>query len=493
MRRADTPTEAWPPVVGGYTLTEVLSVGERANVFAALAAREPSQSFAARSVVVKVRLGGQGTSVRHARFSTASHLGELEVLSARPIAAMPRLIAVVGDEEGRPALVLARCEGRQLGEVATAGDCDDSAVRAIAVEVRRLHEAGWAHGGLDPGSVLVGAGGGVTLVGFGRAVARGAPGFDEAAAGDIAWVSRLERAARQTAGTHEDIARHGQQFSPERGLDRGVGEGWAWPNERVLVAADAGAAPRIAETVDPALVAVSELLRAVRAAPVGWARRLPRSTLAKAGLAAVLTAVVVTAVVVLLPSGERAGGVGAEPGAVEGGREGNSGVDGGVARNGGVEGGERGAGDGGAEGDGVPDDGGPAGGGASTTGADPAVIGDDPVAATAALLRVRAKCFAAEDAACLDEVDQWGSPALVADLEEMQADSGGRRTLAAASGVEVLHLVQRVGDFAIVEVKEAEAGEEAAGENERKTAAAPLLVVRGGAGWRLRSYGQVGP
>ncbi|WP_291036881.1 hypothetical protein [Herbiconiux sp.] len=448
MRRADTISEPRVPVVGGYTLTEVLSVGERANVFAAVAAREPP-SVAARSVVVKVRLGGAGTSVRHARFATASHLAELEALSARPIAAMPRLIEVVSGEEGRPALVLSRCEGRPLGDVLGAsGHSDDSVVRAVGAAVRQLHEAGWAHGGLDPGSVLVGPDAGVTLVGFGRAVARGAPGFDEAVGRDSAWVSRLARTPGRTVGADDPRA--------------GLGEEWAWADERASVPA-AGEAPRVAETVDPALVAVGEFLRAVRAAPGGWARRLPRRVFAKAGLAAVLVAVVVTAVVVLMPGGEPA----------EGGGQGTVESDGaGVAAGGGTDGDE-------VDGDEADGDEGSGGGADGET--DSAVRGDDPVAATAALLRVRATCFAAGDAACLDGVDQWGSPALAADLEEMQGDSSERRMLPADPGAGVLRLVQRVGDFALVEV------------TGPGTAAAPLLVVRGGAGWRLRSYGPVGP
>jgi hypothetical protein len=470
MLRADTISEPRVPVVGGYTLTEVLSVGERANVFAAVAAREPP-SVAARSVVVKVRLGGAGTSVRHARFATASHLAELEALSARPIAAMPRLLEVVSGEEGRPALVLSRCEGRPLGEVLRAsGHSDDSAVRAIGAAVQRLHEAGWAHGGLDPGSVLVGPDAGVTLVGFGRAVARGAPGFEEAVGRDSAWVSRLARTPGRTVGADDPRA--------------GLGEEWAWADERASVPV-AGEAPRVAETVDPALVAVGELLRAVRAVPGGWARRLPRRVLAKAGLAAVLVAVVVIAVVVLLPGGERAGGGG--HGAVEPDRPG-------VAAGGGADGDE--VGGGGADGDEV--DGARADGDEVNGETESAVRGDDPVAATAALLRVRATCFAAGDAACLDGVDQWGSPALAADLEEMQGDSSERRMLPADPGAGVLRLVQRVGDFALVEVVNGSGAQVGGPPGETAeagpgTAAAPLLVVRGGAGWRLRSYGPVGP
>jgi hypothetical protein len=460
MRRADTISEPRVPVVGGYTLTEVLSVGERANLFAAVAARE-QPSVAARSVVVKMRLGGADTSVRHARFATASHLAELEALSARPIAAMPRLIEVVSGEEGRPALVLSRCEGRPLGDVlGVPGHSDDSVVRAVGAAVQQLHEAGWAHGGLDPGSVLVGPDAGVTLVGFGRAVARGAPGFEEAVGRDSAWVSRLARTPGRTVGVDDSRV--------------GLAEEWAWADERASVPV-AGEAPRVAETVDPALVAVGELLRAVRAVPGGWARRLPRRVLAKAGLAAVLVAVVVTAVVVLLPGGERAGGGG--QGAVE--------PDGaGVAAGGGAGGDE--VGGGGADGDEVDGE------------TDSAVRGEDPVAATAALLRVRVTCFAAGDAACLDGVDQWGSPALAADLEEIQGDSSERRMLPPDPGAGVLRLVQRVGDFALVEVVNGSGAQVGGPPGETAdagpgTAAAPLLVVRGGAGWRLRSYGQVSP
>jgi hypothetical protein len=475
MRRADTMSEPRVPAVGGYTLTEVLSVGERANVFAAVAGREPP-SVAVRSVVVKVRLGGAGASVRHARFATASHLAELEALSARPVAAMPRLIEVVSGEDGRPALVLSRCEGRPLGEVLPAsGHSDNSVVRAIGAAVQQLHEAGWAHGGLDPGSVLVGPDAGVTLVGFGRAVARGAPGFDEAVGRDSAWVSRLARTPGRTVGVDDPRA--------------GLGEEWAWADERASVPV-AGEAPRVAETVDPALVAVGELLRAVRAVPGGWARRLPRRVLAKAGLAAVLVAVVVIAVVVLLPGGERAGGGG--QGAVE--------PDGaGVAAGGGADGDEvGGGGTDGDEVDGDEADGDEGSGGGADGETESAVRGEDPVAATAALLRVRATCFAAGDAACLDGVDQWGSPALAADLEEIQGDSSERRMLPADPGAGVLRLVQRVGDFALVEVVNGSGAQVGGPPGETAeagpgTAAAPLLVVRGGAGWRLRSYGQVSP
>ncbi|MFB2583991.1 hypothetical protein [Herbiconiux liukaitaii] len=453
--------------VAGYRFTEVLSVGERANVFVAVAASGdvPGDGYGhshggaqhgSDRVVVKVRIGAPVSSpvARHPVFESADHLPEAEVLAARPISAMPRLIGVVHDDTGGAAIVMSRCPGRPLGasDGVESESSEGRVLREVEAAIGQLHAAGYAHGGLDPGAVLVEGGRLSALVGFSRASAEGAPTFDDARAADLRWLAHLVSSDGHAFSDGEERVGVGSVWQTE----------WEW-REPTAVTSGSGEEPRVAETVEPALAAVAEMVRALRGYPVrGWSRVSPRRRrlFLLGGVLAVLLAVL--GAIALAPAG-------------------------------------------------VPVDSASEGTTAPTHLSDPAeeplnaqstpvprasghagaVRGDDPVAATLALLRLREGCFAGDDPGCFDGVDQWGSAAMEADLAEFRAADGERRGRDAYSGASSVVVVQRVGDFALMEVAGglAEPGSSGAGE----TAAAPLLVVRGGAGWRVRSYGVVGP
>ncbi len=109
------------------------------------------------------------------------------------------------------------------------------------------------------------------------------------------------------------------------------------------------------------------------------------------------------------------------------------------------------------------------------------IAGEDPLAAARALLAERALCFTKRAATCFAGVDQAGSAVLEADRELVRRLKAG-----AALPVEATldgftpHLVQQLGDSAIIQLI-AEDGSVVAQLNP-----APLLVVRSGAGWRIR-------
>jgi len=117
--------------------------------------------------------------------------------------------------------------------------------------------------------------------------------------------------------------------------------------------------------------------------------------------------------------------------------------------------------------------------------ADPALVADDPAAATLALLQLRDECLAAASVLCLDGVDQAGSVAMAADTyQARQAEDGAGGSAGdeaeAVARTEVTATVQeRRGNAALIILTPVTA----AGQN---TQPASALVIKGEAGWRLR-------
>ena len=110
-----------------------------------------------------------------------------------------------------------------------------------------------------------------------------------------------------------------------------------------------------------------------------------------------------------------------------------------------------------------------------------AIAGEDPLAAARALLAERALCFTKRAATCFAGVDQAGSAVLEADRELVRRlKAGAALPVEATLAGFTPHLVQQLGDSAIIQLI-AEDGSVAAQLNP-----APLLVVRSGAGWRIR-------
>ncbi|WP_368499654.1 hypothetical protein [Herbiconiux sp. A18JL235] len=186
------------PLVAGYRLLEVVSVGMRATVY--LARREGREGRAEGEVVVlKVAM----TRGRHARAADGAAAGpwagaEVEVLRARPLERMPRLIEVVdGGARGAPptAVVMTRCAGVPLEALLGRHGCGfDGVGESLRELVQTLHAAGFAHGGIDGSSVLLEGSGRVSLVGFGRSVASTYPRFERMRARDLDALTALAAA-----------------------------------------------------------------------------------------------------------------------------------------------------------------------------------------------------------------------------------------------------------------------------------------------------------
>ena len=111
---------------------------------------------------------------------------------------------------------------------------------------------------------------------------------------------------------------------------------------------------------------------------------------------------------------------------------------------------------------------------------DPALVGDDPAAAAAALIRARQSCIETRSVLCLDGVDQAGSAAF-------EADSFTIRQLQDGSTEEPIDLrgaaatvIEHLGGSALIALDLEQVSEE------HPAPAVSLLVVRGDGGWRIR-------
>jgi tRNA A-37 threonylcarbamoyl transferase component Bud32 len=113
-----------------------------------------------------------------------------------------------------------------------------------------------------------------------------------------------------------------------------------------------------------------------------------------------------------------------------------------------------------------------------------AVSGNDPLAALPELLRARERCLAELSVLCLDAVAQQGSTAMFEDIAAIRAMRAGRtpNPNLVATTIPVsseLVLIERLGGSALV-------GLPASLREESETAS--ILMMRGEAGWLLRSY-----
>ncbi|TFD91766.1 hypothetical protein E3T61_08720 [Cryobacterium lactosi] len=113
------------------------------------------------------------------------------------------------------------------------------------------------------------------------------------------------------------------------------------------------------------------------------------------------------------------------------------------------------------------------------------LVGDDPAAATLALLQLRQRCLAAASVLCLDGVDQAGSAAMAADsyaARQPIGPSGEADGRPGNGNVDELgftaSIQERRGNAALIVLTPA------AGTLHTQPASA--LVIRGEAGWRLR-------
>jgi serine/threonine protein kinase len=133
-----------------------------------------------------------------------------------------------------------------------------------------------------------------------------------------------------------------------------------------------------------------------------------------------------------------------------------------------------------------------------------AIAADDPVAASIALLSVRAICLAESSVLCLEGVNQSGSAAMAADRYAVRTSQQADGEKPAESLGPDARLVERTGDSALVEITRIETDsaqpddvrpdaspsssveEPAAGDAQTKSKPASLLIIKGEAGWRVR-------
>lgn len=381
----------------------------------------------------------------------------------------------------------------------------------LAMTVERLHAAGVAHGGLHPGRVLFRSDGAPMVTGFGGAAlfAPGAPEVVREAVGAVAadraaLVSIAAAVLGRVAGPRAKVAAQlsarvaatpqpqvaGLLSTAVFELATPVPVNFADPTE--YVEGDASSIGRLVPVMDgtrgdapqiPARTRAASSLRAVlgpegplasvlehgptaglRAAVSrrwsSWTALRRRTTLAVAA-----ATIGLLAAVALVP-GTDSSGFDPVPPSQD------------AAAPGGVSGyTPPGAGDTGATEEGATDP-----GSADPDDADPddARSGDDPLAATQALLELRARCVVELSLLCLDGVGQQGSAALEDDQAAVASVlAGGELPAAIDFDPAVAVVTERMGDSALVEL----------GPDSEP---ASLLVMRGEAGWRIRDYIAVG-
>ncbi|SDZ02652.1 hypothetical protein [Herbiconiux ginsengi] len=462
------------PAVAGYRLHELIGVGESANVYAGVLDVGDGGADVAGSDPVAVKLClTSGADPVAGEFGRET---ECRVLALRPIAAMPRLLDLGTTERGELVMVMTLCRGRPGSSPVPRAGRPAVDPGELSRLVDELHEAGVAHGGLDADAVLVGDDGDHSLVGFRSARFAGEAGFDALVGDDLRAVAVFTRgrgivafSRRSWTGGEVELRdpvvtpRAGRQDSPGEGSashdsgssTSGLDEAWRWTDGAVE---EPGHELAFLETVEPAVLALRESAAAlrglVRRRSAGAMAPRRRRILAAAGVLVVAAAV---AGCLLIPAnGHAAAEAGDESSAAESSARGEApGVTGSPS--------------------GVTLQGEEAG----SAGPPSAIESDDPVRAASALLDRRRECLRTDEPRCLDAVDQWNAPALLADQEIARATAPSDDPLASITGVE---LVERIGATALLR------GTIEGASPPETTKPVSLLVMRGETGWRLRSY-----
>ncbi|MGN6325877.1 protein kinase domain-containing protein [Pseudolysinimonas sp.] len=441
--------------IAGYRVLRRIERGARSTVFLAHGGEPPG------TVVLKVTGADDPAALREAAAldrGAGAHIIELRDAAAdddRLVLVLPRL----GDDLAHLLAERAELEG---GEAVTI-------LAPLAETVRRLHAAGVAHGALTAACVRFDADGAPTLTGFGSSsvfeaglpevalervpeVAADRAALRELAAAVLARVGGARREAAQRlhvevlAAPDAEIAGRiaGGIFEVAAALPVRMGDAptttgsahgrvvpvgspvaevrptpkaWAW-------------ATRVEELLDRSPAA--ELAAAARARWARWSSARRRLVL---GVGAGALSLVVAVLVIPAPT----------PG-------------------GAVAAGERSA---------SPAPAATSTGSSRDAATDPAVTGDDPVAAATPLLRARASCRDELSILCLDAADQPDSAAADADREAIRVGQVGGRLPPdplAGAGDAPPALTERIGGSALIAVG----------------GGVSLLLVRGDDGWRIR-------
>ncbi|MCU1414716.1 MAG: hypothetical protein JWN80_2056 [Microbacteriaceae bacterium] len=459
--------------IGGYRLVRKLGEGDRATVWLGHAGEESGASATPQTAALKVYR-------EHSRVADIDR--EIEALSRASSAHLVELTDIATAPDGRPCLALRRIDGPPLERVLarrsslSAGEVV-TALAPVTAALAELHRVGVGHGGVSPRSIVLDQRGAPVLAGFGRARVVGSLPEDRA-------LHSLTPAARDDepllCADVRDLTMLIGELLDRCPTDAGVRDLREWLD---AVQPVSGALPAIADRLfdlapatplrveQPAAVArVAFPSRAMTASisddltqpmvAAGWLDDSPMTIAQRAvrrrvgelvrtvrkpvwvagaiGLGALVVAFAV------IPSVGTARGVPPIASTLP------SASATGALRSGDTD---------------------------ETAETAAALSGDDPVAATTALVFERASCIAERSVGCLATVEQAGSAALEADsyfLRQLQA--GGTIKDRRLDGSQPT-LVQRLGDSAIVGL---------GAQTAPGSYAASVLVVRVDAGWRIR-------
>jgi type II secretory pathway component PulM len=452
-----------PEEIGGYRVLRRLARGGRAEILLAHGGDPPG------TVVIKRAAADDPSAVR-----------EVDALDRGAGEHVVGLLDVSGDD-GHLDLVLESLPGGDLARILAARSALEGGeavtlLAPLAATVRRLHDAGVAHGALTPGTVLFRDDGTPVLAGFGAAAVF-APGAPEVVREEVAQVAADRAAVRRLA----DAVLGRVDGSRRRAALALLGEIAAADDARIVALLEERifeiATPRpVRDADEPTAPAEPGMGRLIPVAPAvqdgaggaephagSWAARVegmlerapgaelraalvrrwaglaPRRRRLLLGVGAGLVALVVAFVAV---PGPATGSADARPrspsAATPSGRATASGS--------------------------------PAAGGDSRA---PALRGDDPIAAATALLAARAACRRELSVLCLDAVDQDGSAAAKQDIAAIRAAQGGGELgddPLATVGEAAPQLRERLGGSALVTL----------------SGGASMLLLRTPSGWRIR-------
>lgn len=451
--------------VGGYRLVRKLGAGPRAEVFLGHASSAPADETDARSAAIKLY---------RAETDPASIATEIEALSRGTVAHRLQLRDLATAPDGKPALILERLPRGSLGkflhdrEVLRLGECV-TILAPVALTVAQLHEAGVVHGGIRLDTIGFRESGAPALLGFGRAEVLDDPpsiavleANSGVAADRLALVAITRATLERTLNTPHELLEWlagaaGLESFPtllaDRLFDLEAGEPVRF--DRIVPRTTPGlptrvVAPQLAlapspehiprrpallagfhlpEWMSDALVARvdSHPVSELRARVVANLRQVRKPLWIVAG--GIAAALIVAVAIVPSGGGDSAGAAAPSPTPTI-----------------------------------VPLNLG-------------AVGGDDPLAALEELLAARNRCIADLSVLCLDAVDERGSAALADDQALIRSLQDGAEAPTVAITASSPALVERLGNSAILSLGDVP-----------ETQPASLLLMKGEAGWRIRTY-----
>jgi tRNA A-37 threonylcarbamoyl transferase component Bud32 len=419
--------------VAGYRLVRKLGQGSRAEVFLGHAGPESTRTAAVKTYYPATTAESIDAEVRALSSAGHAHTVQLRDLST--------------GEDGRPVLVFERLELGSLAQLLVsrsslaAGEAV-TILAPLAAAVGSVHESGVVHGAISATRVLFRESGAPVLCSFGHATfgAEGIEGDNRAlAAVARAVLDRVPEAEKLRAWL-DTLIGHPPGFSArlsERVFDFAAAEPVRFSAETSsaerIPARTLGVRPAIEPiatehvAIEPVVIAPKGLRARLLALIEPYLARIPHGLRKPRYLAMAAGAVTLVVAIGVVPSGRSTPTAPVPPL--------------------------------------VP-----------TSSAAGPVLDDDPVAAFAVLVESRNRCIRDLSVLCLDAVVQQGSAAMdddIALIRSIENGDGGAAALEARGAV----LVERMGDAALVRY-----------ESGPESEPASALLVKGEAGWRIRSY-----